>query len=42
MSPLFSIAHIVVLLIMVIAAFLAVYLRDLLSSVIADVYKRQA
>lgn len=35
MSPLFSIAHIVVLLIMVIAAFLAVYLRDLLSSVIA-------
>ena len=35
MSPLVSIAHIVVLFIMVIAAFLAVYLRDLLSSVIA-------
>ncbi len=35
MSPLVSIAHIVVLFIMVVAAFLAVYLRDLLSSVIA-------
>jgi uncharacterized MnhB-related membrane protein len=35
MSPLISIAHIVVLVIMIAAAFLAVVLRDLLSSVIA-------
>ena len=35
MSPLISIAHIVVLVIMIAAAFLAVILRDLLSSVIA-------
>ena len=35
MSPLISIAHIVVLAIMIAAAFLAVILRDLLSSVIA-------
>jgi energy-converting hydrogenase B subunit D len=35
MSPLTSIAHIVVLVIMIAAAFLAVVLRDLLSSVIA-------
>lgn len=35
MSPLISIAHIVVLIIMIAAAFLAVVLRDLLSSVIA-------
>lgn len=35
MSPLISIAHIVVLMIMIIAAVLAVTLRDLLSSIIA-------
>ncbi|HOR42671.1 MAG TPA: DUF4040 domain-containing protein [Atribacterota bacterium] len=35
MSPLISIAHIVVLVIMIIAAILAVTLRDLLSSIIA-------
>ena len=35
MSPLISIAHIAVLVIMMIAAILAVVLRDLLSSVIA-------
>ncbi len=35
MSPLVSIAHIVVLVIMTVAALLAVVLRDLLSSVIA-------
>ena len=35
MSPLISITHIVVLVIMITAAFLAVVLRDLLSSVIA-------
>ncbi|HOF02481.1 MAG TPA: DUF4040 domain-containing protein [Atribacterota bacterium] len=35
MSPLISIAHIVVLVIMIIAAVLAVTLRDLLSSIIA-------
>jgi energy-converting hydrogenase B subunit D len=35
MSPLISITHIVVLVIMIAAAFLAVILRDLLSSVIA-------
>ena len=35
MNPLLSIAHIVVLVIMLAAAFLAVVLRDLLSSVIA-------
>ena len=35
MNPLLSIAHVVVLVIMVAAAFLAVVLRDLLSSVIA-------
>ena len=35
MSPLISITHIVVLVIMIAAAFLAVVLRDLLSSVIA-------
>ena len=35
MSPLISIAHIVVLVIMIAAAFLAVVLRDILSSVIA-------
>ena len=35
MSPLISISHIVVLVIMIAAAFLAVVLRDLLSSVIA-------
>ncbi len=35
MSPLISITHIVILVIMITAAFLAVVLRDLLSSVIA-------
>ena len=35
MSPLISITHIVILVIMIAAAFLAVVLRDLLSSVIA-------
>ena len=35
MSPLISIAHIVIMVIMITAAFLAVVLRDLLSSVIA-------
>lgn len=35
MSPLLSITHIVILVIMIAAAFLAVILKDLLSSVIA-------
>lgn len=35
MSPLISITHIVIMVIMITAAFLAVVLRDLLSSVIA-------
>ncbi len=35
MSPLLSIAHIVVLVIMIVSAILAVVLRDLLASVIA-------
>jgi energy-converting hydrogenase B subunit D len=35
MSPLISITHIIILVIMITAAFLAVVLRDLLSSVIA-------